>query len=98
MKMDYSFLNLQRWFSEGESPVLEFKSSVERKVGETISAFANSSGGIIVFGIDMGRKEFPGLKGADEESRRVRQILEECKPIQSPIKNLLGMMEKHLLC
>lgn len=82
--MNTSFSDLQRWVSEWEGPALEFKSSVQKDVGNTISAFANTYGGIIVFGVEPKKKELRGVANPDEESRRLRQILDNCKPNPKP--------------
>lgn len=82
--MGFSFSDLQEWISEGEGPALELKSSVQKDVGETICAFANTYGGIIVFGINAEKRELKGLINPDEESQRLRQILEQCKPNPKP--------------
>ncbi|MFQ6055864.1 MAG: helix-turn-helix domain-containing protein, partial [Methanosarcinales archaeon] len=46
-------MNLQELISKGESENLEFKESLRLKdeIGETVSAFSNSDGGIILVGI-----------------------------------------------
>lgn len=73
----FSFVDLQRLVSQGESPAVEFKSSVQKGLGETISAFANSFGGLVIIGVSP-KGELSGVRNVDEESRRVRQALEEC--------------------
>ncbi|MFA6048629.1 MAG: ATP-binding protein [Candidatus Micrarchaeia archaeon] len=78
--MTFSFSDLQKWVSEGEGPAMEFKSSVQKNAGETVSAFANSYGGIMVFGVEPKKKELAGLRDADEESQRLRAVLEDCRP------------------
>ncbi|OIO25155.1 hypothetical protein COX85_01865 [Candidatus Micrarchaeota archaeon CG_4_10_14_0_2_um_filter_55_9] len=75
--MTFSYAELQRIASGGESPTVELKASVQKKLGESISAFANSFGGLIVIGVGS-KGELVGVKNADEESRRVRQALEDC--------------------
>lgn len=81
--MTYTYADLERWVSEWEGPALEFKASVQKGIGETISAFANTYGGLIVFGIGP-KKELKGLANPDEESKRLRQILDNCKPNPKP--------------
>ena len=43
-------MNLKELISQGESETLEFKESIQLKdeIGETVSAFSNSKGGIIL--------------------------------------------------
>lgn len=81
--MTFTYADLQKWVSEWEGPALEFKATVQKEVGETISAFANTYGGIIVFGVTP-KKELKGLQDPDEESRRLRQALDNCKPNPKP--------------
>ena len=87
--MSFTFADLQRWVAEWEGPDLEFKSSVQKSAGETISAFANSYGGIIVFGVEPKKKELTGVSNPDEESQRLRQILEQCKPNPKPEQHFI---------
>ncbi|OIO25428.1 hypothetical protein AUJ14_04145, partial [Candidatus Micrarchaeota archaeon CG1_02_55_22] len=71
------FADLQRIASQGESPTVELKTSVQKELGKSISAFANSFGGMIVIGVGP-KGELSGIKNTDEESRRLRQELEDC--------------------
>ncbi len=82
--MTFSFADLQKWITEWEGPTLEFKLRVNEDAGNTISAFANTFGGTIVFGVESKKKELTGLSNVDEESRRLRQILDSCKPNPKP--------------
>lgn len=86
--MTFTYSDLERWVSEWEGPALEFKASVQKDIGETISAFANTYGGIIVFGVSS-KKELKGLANPDEESRRLRQILDNCKPNPKPEEDFI---------
>jgi len=79
--MAFAFSDLQKWVLDWESPVMEFKLSAPKDIGETICAFTNTSGGIIIFGIEEKKREFRGLSNPDEESKRLRQDLEICKPL-----------------
>lgn len=79
----FTYSDLERWVSEWEGPALEFKASVQKNIGESISAFANTYGGLIVFGVGP-KKELKGLADPDEESKRLRQILDRCKPNPKP--------------
>lgn len=81
--MTFAYSDLKRWVSEWEGPALEFKTSVQKGIGKTISAFANTYGGLVVFGVSP-MKELKGLANPDEESKRLRQILDNCKPNPKP--------------
>ena len=76
--MSLTFSDLQRAAIDGESPTVELKASVQKNLGETISAFANTSGGLIIIGAGPNGALY-GVKNADEESRRIRQTLENCR-------------------
>ncbi|MFH1200645.1 MAG: RNA-binding domain-containing protein [Candidatus Micrarchaeota archaeon] len=95
--MGFSFSDLQRWVEEGEGPALEFKSSVQKSAGESISAFANTYGGIIVFGVDAKKKDFKGLANSDEESRRLREILDQCRPNPKPGQEFIKHERKTII-
>ena len=75
-----NFADLQKWASDGEAPTLEFKLSVPSDAGKSISAFANTAGGILVFGVEPKAKKFEGVRDADAESRRIREALDRCRP------------------
>jgi ATP-dependent DNA helicase RecG len=85
----YTSADLQRWITEWEGPGLEIKSSVQKNVGETISAFANTYGGILVFGVEPKKKGLDGLQNTDEESQRLRHALDQCKPNPKPEQQFL---------
>ncbi|MGC8496317.1 MAG: RNA-binding domain-containing protein [Candidatus Micrarchaeia archaeon] len=71
--------SLENLIAMWESPNLEFKTKTDKNLGKTVSAFANTAGGEILLGIAP-NKQIVGLQNADEESRHVREILENCKP------------------
>lgn len=77
--MTYYFSDLQKWISEWESPTREFKVEVPKDAGKTICAFANTVGGLLVFGVDS-KKEPNGLKDSDASSRRLREQIDLCRP------------------
>lgn len=82
--MKFTYSDLQKWVAEWEGPALEFKASVQKKSGETISAFANTYGGIIVFGVEPKTRELRGLTNPDEESQRLRNMLDMCRSNPKP--------------
>ena|GEM_PF-922847 len=88
-KMVFTFSDLQKWITEWESPALEFKLSVQKDAGSTISAFANTYGGILVFGVNPKSKELKGLENPDKESIRLREIIDQCRPYPKPTQEFL---------
>jgi ATP-dependent DNA helicase RecG len=82
--MVFTYPDISKWVLEWEGPTLEFKINVPQDIGETISAFANTYGGIIIFGVDSKKREKRGLLNPDEESRRLRQSIDLCKPYPTP--------------
>ena len=56
-------MNLKKLISQGESETLELKKSLQLKdeIGESVSAFSNSKGGIILIGISD-KKELEGIQ------------------------------------
>jgi ATP-dependent DNA helicase RecG len=87
-QMAYTYSDLEKWVGEWEGPAMEFKASVQEGIGKTISAFANTYGGIIVFGVGP-KKELKGLANPDEESKRLRQVLDNCKPYPNPEQDFI---------
>lgn len=77
--MPYAFKDLEEWVKEWESPAMEFKSNVSDRMGHTISAFANTFGGMIILGISP-KKEFVGISNPDETSIKIRSIFDKCTP------------------
>src|SRR3989338_1750913 len=71
---------VKKWIDEWEGPTLEFKQSVSGdRIGKTISAFANSAGGNIVFGVSPS-KQIVGVHDPDAVSRDLRNLLQSCRP------------------
>ncbi len=77
--MAISFSDIKKWVADWEGPTLEFKNSVGKNVGRTICAFANTSGGVIVLGINPD-KQFTGVQNPDKASQDIHNIIESCKP------------------
>lgn len=74
-----------------ESYDLELKSGREgnpRKFYDTLSSFSNTSGGIIVFGIDENKNyEICGVKDVNEMQRVVQEVSKEMEPVVRPTIN-----------
>ena len=77
--MPYSDEDIERLISEWETPTVEIKQSPSERIGKTISAFANSFGGIIVLGISPDKKP-KGISDTDAASREIRELIEKCRP------------------
>lgn len=77
----HEFRRLKKLVSQGEGQNLEFKrkASFPEKIIREMVAFANSSGGTVLIGVnDDGT--IPGLKYPDEESHVIQKALRYCKP------------------
>lgn len=75
-------MDLKKLISQGESETLEFKESLQLKneIGETVSAFSNSKGGIILVGIsDRG-----AIKGLQIGKKTVTDLAEYIKRNTDP--------------
>jgi ATP-dependent DNA helicase RecG len=79
-----------------EGPDLEFKTKVDRSMGKTICALANSMGGTIVIGVNKD-KQIVGLPNPDEESRHIREILESCRPQPKVEQQFIRVEDKTLI-
>jgi len=73
MRFDASPAGLRELVSRGESPTVEFKTrfSIDRAVARHLVAFANSDGGILLFGIGD-RGEVLGLSEEDASQTMAR--------------------------
>jgi predicted HTH transcriptional regulator len=68
------------WASDGESDSLEFKSSVDpqsERLLDTVCAFANGQGGVVLVGVDDKTRQIIGLVGktAEEEISRLTDMI-----------------------
>ena len=72
-------MNLKNILQEGESQTVEFKDSFDRETVETVVAFSNTRGGVILIGVDN-QKTVRGISvGAEtpaEWSNRISQATE----------------------
>jgi len=82
--MTFTAADLKKLVSEGETPGVEYKSSVQKEAGKSISAFVNTYGGTIIFGVEPKNRNLKGLENPDEQSQRLRNILDNCKPNPKP--------------
>ena len=68
----------------GESSTVEFKSTFNQEVVETVGAFANKRGGIIVVGLKSSDRVM-GLQLADESMQKwLNEIKSKTEPVQVP--------------
>ena len=77
--MATTFADIQRWITDWEGPTLEFKSGAGKPLGKTVCAFANTSGGTVVLGINPDKKLI-GVENPDKTSQDIHAILESCRP------------------
>lgn len=75
------FRELKRLVAEGEGQNLEFKrkASFPEKIVREMIAFANTSGGTVLIGVDD-NGTIAGLKYPDEDSHVIQQALKNCRP------------------
>jgi len=87
-----NFLNLRRppskspavWLLElidrGENALVEFKSSFQKEMIETLTAFANTQGGAVLMGVgDTGK-----IVGVSVQTETVQAWVNQCKQSTSP--------------
>lgn len=78
-----TFDELKELAKHGESMTVEFKADLSERViqglSTTFAAFANTSGGIVVIGIDDSDTPV-GYKPKDSERNRISQEAGNCKP------------------
>jgi predicted HTH transcriptional regulator len=72
---------LKKLVAGGEGQHLEFKrkASFPEKIVREMIAFANSSGGTLLVGVDD-NGTIPGVKYPDEEAHAIEEALKNCKP------------------
>ncbi|MDR2448583.1 MAG: putative DNA binding domain-containing protein [Prevotellaceae bacterium] len=79
---------LQIWLKEGESETLEFKTSFGPDTIETLAAFANAKGGVVLLGVSDDKT----VKGVALAKESISQWINEIKSKTSP--QLVPDMEK----
>jgi len=94
--MQLSSDDIKSMISSWESPVLEFKLKVDKGFGKTICAFSNSNGGTIIIGVDS-NKQIKGVDDPDAESRRIREIIDQCKPRPRLVQSFVRFENKTLI-
>ncbi len=81
--IDIPEFEIKQWIEQGESNTVEFKSQIESRPGdvnefvESIVAFANSNGGVILLGVDDSA-QIQGLSDKDSEERIGNVIRSHC--------------------
>ena len=71
--------HLQDIIAQGESPTLEFKRTLTKKLGRELCAFANSDGGILLVGI-ANRGRIVGIADHDRAKPRIERIARSAEP------------------
>ncbi|MCL5099826.1 MAG: putative DNA binding domain-containing protein [Candidatus Marsarchaeota archaeon] len=77
--MVYTKELIKEIIDEWEGPSIEVKQGLSEKIGNTISAFANTFGGTIVLGLNP-QKQVMGIDDADTASMKIRELLDRCSP------------------
>ena len=92
-------MNLKELISKGESETLEFKKSLSewKEIIETISAFSNTKGGIILIGVDDRRKVHGLLIGRGTIEDLTNKILTNTEPKIYPEITLVSFENKKVI-
>lgn len=91
---------IEELLSQEESKTLEFKQNLTSptKVVKTAIAFANTSGGTIIIGIEDGTKAIVGLANVLEEEERIANMLFDLiEPTLIPDIDIINYQNKELL-
>jgi ATP-dependent DNA helicase RecG len=71
---------LQKWLEEGESKRVEFKLSFGQDAIETLTAFANTEGGVVLIGVSDAKE----IKGVDISAESVNKWVNDVKMKTAP--------------
>lgn len=77
---DHTAASLLEAIRQGEGAAIDFKSSFQKEVIETLTAFANTQGGTVLMGVgDAGQ-----IVGVTVQAETVQAWINQCKQITSP--------------
>jgi ATP-dependent DNA helicase RecG len=91
---------IEQLLAENEGKTIEFKESTRSLGGilKTVTAFANSAGGIIVVGVEDKTKKLVGVPGIlSEEERLANAITDSISPLLTPDIEIQSFKGKELL-
>jgi ATP-dependent DNA helicase RecG len=88
---------LQQIITQGEGENLEFKSSFNNELIETIVAFANTSGGKVIAGINQNNKVVGVTIHAESVQNWVNEVKNKTEPAISPRAEILTVNSKKLV-
>jgi predicted HTH transcriptional regulator len=93
-------MNINELIGRDEGKTLEFKRDVSspRNILKTLTAFANTAGGVLLIGIEDGTKDVLGLKNPlDEEERLCSLIADSIEPRLVPNVELISWQDRTLI-
>lgn len=93
-------MKISELLSQPEGKTLEFKRDLSspRNILKTLTAFANTAGGVVLIGIEDVTKNLLGLENAlDEEERLCSLIADSIEPRLVPNVELVAWQDKTLL-
>ncbi|MBK5277284.1 MAG: ATP-binding protein [Bacteroidia bacterium] len=94
-----SIQKLKNLVKKGEGSHLEFKRKAAHpdKIAKELIAFANTSGGTMLIGVDDD-KSIPGIKYPEEESHLINTVLEkQCRPKLIFTEQVIRLSGKHFV-
>ena len=87
---------LRQMIASGESDHLEFKASFGKEAIETLSAFANHKGGVVLVGVDHSGKVVGAACGAESVQSWVNQVKQNTTPSIIPDVDLIALDGKQI--